>query len=122
MFLKNASRIEKLPQSGSDRVYFRIFDNDKTAIATYNINVQENDTFIAFTTHFKSKGLPVPEIYAIDDSHTIYLQEDLGKISLIDELESKGKCPEVYELYKKVCKLWLSFKYWVMPVWTIIYV
>lgn len=109
-FLKNASRIEKLPQSGSDRVYFRIFDNDKTVIATYNINVQENDTFIAFTSHFKSKGLPVPEIYTIDDSHTIYLQEDLGKISLIDELEEKGKCPEVYELYKKSLQALAKFQ------------
>ncbi|MEP6466234.1 MAG: hypothetical protein ABJB05_07995, partial [Parafilimonas sp.] len=49
------NRIEQLPRSGSDRIYFRIFYNDETFIATYNLNVKENKTFIAFSNHFKQK-------------------------------------------------------------------
>lgn len=33
---EQADRIEKIPQSGSDRVYFRIYTSSKTYIATYN--------------------------------------------------------------------------------------
>ena len=37
--------IEKIPQSGSDRIYFRIITDDLTYIATYGRNTRENDTF-----------------------------------------------------------------------------
>ena len=36
-----ATRVEKLPQSGSDRIYFRIYEGSKTYIATYNLNQKE---------------------------------------------------------------------------------
>ena len=52
---KRHRRIEQLPRSGSDRIYFRIFHDDKSFIATYNLNVKENKTFIAFSNHFKKK-------------------------------------------------------------------
>ena len=39
-------RIEKLPQSGSDRIYFRIYTSTKSFIATHNLNIKENETFI----------------------------------------------------------------------------
>ena len=55
----NADRIEKLPQSGSDRIYYRIFAGDATYIATSNHNQQETITFIAFSKHFKETSLPV---------------------------------------------------------------
>jgi hypothetical protein len=65
-------RIEKLPQSGSDRIYFRIFTANETFIATYNLNVQENNTFVIFSKHFTKQKLPVPEVYCINDAKTIY--------------------------------------------------
>lgn len=98
---RKVGRIEKLPQSGSSRIYFRIYDADKTYIATYNRNIVENETFIAFSNHFKSKNLPVPAVFILDESKMLYIQEDLGNRSLLDELESKGHCDEVYALYKK---------------------
>ena len=50
---QQAERIEKLPQSGSDRIYFRIYLHNETFIATYNLNVKENSTFIHFSNHIK---------------------------------------------------------------------
>ena len=47
-----ADRIEKLPQSGSDRTYFRIYCHQETFIATYNLNQRETQTFIYFSRHF----------------------------------------------------------------------
>ena len=38
--------LDKLPQAGSDRHYFRIHTADKNYIATYGSNIRENETFI----------------------------------------------------------------------------
>ena len=53
-------QITPLPQSGSDRKYFRITGSEKSVIGAYNANTEENEAFIGFTKHFLTKGLPVP--------------------------------------------------------------
>lgn len=101
-FLKQSPQgIEQLPRSGSDRIYFRVFYNDKTYIATYNLNVKENKTFIAFSQHFRNSSLPVPEIYIANGDGTMYLQEDLGAVCLLDILEKNGTSDYVFHLYKE---------------------
>ena len=87
--------IVKLPQSGSDRIYYRLTcggDNDevRSVIATSNRNVKENHTFINFSRHFKNEHAPVPEIIAVNEEATIYLQEDFGDESLLSKLEKHG--------------------------------
>lgn len=104
-YIKQApERIEQLPRSGSDRIYFRIFYSDKTYIATYNLNVKENKTFIAFSKHFRSMQLPVPEIYFVNDEQTTYIQEDLGTVCLLDILEKHGYNDHTLQLYKESLK------------------
>lgn len=93
--------IDVLPQSGSERRYFRLHEKEGSVIGTYGANIQENETFIYFSQHFKGKKLAVPEIYAVSDDRMFYLQEDLGNVSLLDHLESKGFNDEVYALFKK---------------------
>ncbi|MEO7524369.1 MAG: RNase adapter RapZ, partial [Ferruginibacter sp.] len=93
--------IDKLPQSGSDRMYFRIKSNTVNIIATYNNNIAENRTFINFSRNFKNIAAPVPVVYAVNKEGTIYLQEDFGDISLLNTLESKGYTDYVFDLYKK---------------------
>ena len=82
--------IEKLPKSGGDRIYFRIETNEQNYIATYNINLKENNTFLYFSKHFKNIGAPVPQILATNTEGTIYIQEDLGTDCLLDKLETNG--------------------------------
>jgi len=98
---KLPQRVEKLQQSGSDRVYYRIYSNAETFIATYNRNVKESDTFIYFTRHFGSHGLPVPAILAVNDDHTLYIQQDLGTESLLNKLEQNGHTAYSYSLFEK---------------------
>jgi len=94
-------RIEKLPQSGGDRVYYRIYFKSETYIATYNLHVKENQTFIAFSKHFKGRGLPVPEVFIVNADQTIYLQQDLGTDSLLNKLEQQGHNESTYNLFQK---------------------
>lgn len=98
------SRVEKLPQSGSDRIYYRIYSGDKTYIATHNLNVKETNTFVYFSRHFAAKGLPVPDILAVNDDCTMYIQEDLGTQSLLNNLEQHGHGPYSYNLFKQSLK------------------
>ena len=95
------TRLELLPQSGSDRQYYRIYTEEASFIATYNLNIAENNAFVQFTNHFKAAGLPVPTVFCINKEQTIYIQEDRGRESLLDKIEQHGKDDYVYELYKK---------------------
>ena len=93
----------QLAQAGSDRRYFRITSPKRSAIGAYNADVKENKAFLAFSRHFHSKGLPVPEIYEVDKEETLYLQEDLGDVTLFSLLPGEGEpfTPQLVELYKK---------------------
>jgi aminoglycoside/choline kinase family phosphotransferase len=93
--------LTKLPQSGSDRIYFRVEDKGHSYIATHGLNVKENKTFINFSKHFKEQGLPVPQIYAVNQDYTAYIQEDLGNESLLNKLEQHGRNDYVYSLFCK---------------------
>ena len=93
--------IQKIPQSGGDRIYFRIQQGRQTWIATYNLNVKENQTFIYFAQHFHEKGMPVPKLLAVNQDQTVYLQEDVGTTSLLDVLELEGKTDAVFALFQK---------------------
>ncbi|HXO74708.1 MAG TPA: RNase adapter RapZ [Puia sp.] len=93
--------MEKLPQSGSNRIYFRIRAANGSYIATYNDNVRENRTFVYYSHHFRARGCPVPEIFAVNEEYTIYLQEDFGDISLLNELEKQGHDEGVYAFFQK---------------------
>ncbi|HLP36128.1 RapZ C-terminal domain-containing protein [Lacibacter sp.] len=92
--------IDKVPQSGSDRVYYRV-KGTVVCIATTSKNIKENQTFLQFSKHFQQRGCPVPAIYAVNEEETIYLQEDFGDISLLNELEQHGYNEHVYSLFKQ---------------------
>lgn len=92
---------ENIPLSGGDRRYFRFYTALKSYIGCYNENVKENEAFFYFTNHFKKIDIPLPEIIAINSEQEIYILEDLGKESLLNNLEEKGFSEEVYGLYKK---------------------
>ncbi len=99
---KEPVQVEVLPQAGSDRRYFRITGDDgQTVIATHGLNNRENKTFIYFSEHFREKDLHVPMIYGISEDETIYLQEDLGDVSLLNVLEENGTTREVYNLFRE---------------------
>ena len=98
-FPNQAATITLLPQSGSNRRYFRIQLPQQTVIATYNDHVQENETFLYFTEHFGSKGLAVPKIISRNAEGNCYLQYDLGNESLLNRLEAEGFTPAVKDLF-----------------------
>ena len=84
-------RMERLAGAGSNREYWRLHDDDGSAvIGVIGTSQEENGAFIYLSRHFCAKGLPVPEVFAVSDDGMCYLQQDLGSQSLFDAIR-KGR-------------------------------
>jgi aminoglycoside/choline kinase family phosphotransferase len=93
--------VDVLPQSGSERRYFRLYGKDQSVIGTYGANIPENESFIYFSSHFRERNLAAANILAVSEDRVYYIQEDFGDISLLNVLEMEGFSDNVYGLFKK---------------------
>lgn len=82
--------ITALPQSGSERVYYRVKSNDISVIGAFNSDIKENEAFFAFTETFCKHGVNVPELLAVDGNRKHYLVTDLGNETLFDRIKTIG--------------------------------
>lgn len=108
-FGEKVTSFKMLPPSGSYREYCRLKNDKRTVIGAFNADVKENTAFITFTNHFRSKKLPVPEIYAVSSDLKKYLLEDFGDTTLFDFLseirESEGFSENIVAEYRKVLQV-----------------
>ncbi len=95
------TQVDRLPQAGSERHYFRLHTAENTYIATYGANVKENEAFIYFSNQFHQQQLATPQILYSSADNKIYFQQDFGDTSLLNQLEGKGFTDSTYLLYKK---------------------
>ena len=84
-------KAETLAKAGSNRQYVRLtsaggIGAPQSVIGVIGTAVEENRTFVYLARHFGAAGLPVPQILAVSDDESRYLQTDLGSISLYDAL------------------------------------
>lgn len=102
--------VQPLKGDGSSRRILRLSGGGKTAVGVLGPDRKENEAFLAFSRHFRGRGLPVPEVYAEDLERGAYLEEDLGDATLFDVLSTQRSghdFPEsVLELYRKAVR-WL---------------
>lgn len=112
---KKAVSCEELPQSGSNRRYFRLKAEGVSLIGAMGTSVDENNAFISLAHHFKEVGLNVPEVYISSPDKVYYLQEDLGTVSLFDAI-AQGRQKGSYSqkevaLLKKTMALLPKFQF-----------
>lgn len=99
--------VNKLPNSGSNRNYFRLHLENETIIGVYNdYPPKENQAFINFTNHFYKHKINVPKVIAYNSEQCIYLLNDLGDTTLLDWLTKHrigNDFPQkALNIYKKV--------------------
>jgi len=97
--LKKSSSIEVFSARGSDRSYFRLHDNQRSAILMrYEMNRAENGLFAEHTAFLNRRNVPVAKILHHDKQEQFILLEDLGNISLLSIAEnaSRRKLARVY--------------------------
>ena len=111
---EQVKEIQPMPASGSARRYFRIMTPARSLIGAYNSNVEENAAFLHFTAHFISKGLPVPEILAVNADNDTYIQTDFGDDTLFSHVQNDLKnglfSDELIGLYKKTLDNLVGFQ------------
>ena len=94
-----------LKGDGSARRLFRLGGAGRSVIGAVGPDKLENAAFLEFSRHFRKEGLPVPEIYAAEPSKNIYLEEDLGDMTLfqfmLKERTGSGLPASVLTAYKK---------------------
>jgi aminoglycoside/choline kinase family phosphotransferase len=78
-------------------------------IGTWNEDEKENNAFVSFSNHLRASGVKVPEIYEYDPKARIYLQEDLGDVTLFSYLSEiraqRGFTSEISAAYRKVVQV-----------------
>lgn len=84
----NPNSVIKLNASGSNRIYYRLYNETISVIGVKGESITENKAFIALTRHFSEKKLPTPQILGYTDDYEYYIQEDLGDLSLFDYIKN----------------------------------
>ena len=79
--------IQPIAASGSERKYFRIITWHGSLIGTYSSNIEENEAFLTFSKHFHDLGLNVPEVFAVNEERTCYVQSDFGDDNLFAHVQ-----------------------------------
>jgi aminoglycoside/choline kinase family phosphotransferase len=96
-----------VPMQGdaSARRLFRLSGAGRSVIGAIGPDRLENTAFVEFSKHFKKEGLPVPEIYSAELVRNVYLEEDLGDMTLFQFMLKERTGPDlpasVLAAYKK---------------------
>jgi aminoglycoside/choline kinase family phosphotransferase len=99
---------------GSGRQIVRLIGTKSSAIGIVHNVREENVAFLKFSRHFRTHGLPVPEIYGEDLEHGAYLEEDLGDVTLFQFLSqnrsAEGIAGAAIEAYRQVLAILPRFQ------------
>ncbi len=101
--------IAPLKGDGSARRLFRLRGAGRSVIGAAGPDKLENTAFIEFSKHFRKEGLPVPEIYASELSRNIYLEEDLGDMTLFQFMLKERTGPDLPASVKAAYKTTLDW-------------
>ena len=85
------AEMHALAANGSNRRYWRMTGPTHRCIAAFNDDVAENEAFFSYSTALRSKGVAVPELYAVSHDRRCYLQQDLGDVTLYSYLYDKKR-------------------------------
>lgn len=75
-FNLDPDRVTQMAGAGSNRQYFRLLFIGKPIIGTWSEDTKENEAFFYLSKVLHGAGLNVPQVIAIDESRTIYLQTE----------------------------------------------
>ena len=117
-FGKKADKIDKLPESGSNREYYymaHLAEDGCECIGTIGKEYKENLAFISFSKSFLSQNMPVPEVLEVSDDNLAYIQTYIKGVSLFEYLENHRQGDyspdaQTVEYYKKVLEFLPKFQ------------
>ena len=73
--------VSPIAGAGSGRQYFRISEDKRSCVLQVCAEVNDDFRhFVDYSKTFRNYGLPVPQVFAVDETACQVLQEDLGKV------------------------------------------
>ncbi len=88
---------------GSDRRYFRVRNNGKTAVLMEcTRDDPDYERHLIYTRYFEAHAVPVPDLIASDDDGKCALFEDLGDTSLYSYMKLPHDNAYIEEIYRSV--------------------
>lgn len=94
--------VSPITGSASNRKYLRMSSSAGKCIGVVGVDRQENEAFLAIASHFRSKDIPVPEVYACSADGMRYLQEDMGDDLLFNDVSRIDLACEVMSILPKI--------------------
>lgn len=86
----NPDSVELLAASGGYRRYYRLKSYERgDVIGTYGDDISENRAFLYLDDALRRAGCAVPEVYAVSDDESCYLQEDFGDLQLLSIIQKE---------------------------------
>jgi len=99
-------RIEVLNSgSGSNRQYYRIIDHQEHFIATINNELKENESFFYLSSYYVKQGIRLPEVCFISSDRSLYFQQDIGDVNLLQLLKENGFNEQLKLLYQSSLRM-----------------
>ncbi|PWJ70021.1 MULTISPECIES: aminoglycoside phosphotransferase family protein [unclassified Fibrobacter] len=84
--------VSNIAGAGSGRKYFRIASGDRSCVLQVSATVDDDfKRFVDYSVAFRDFGLPVPNVYFVDEASCSVLQEDLGAHNVLDEVRPSGQ-------------------------------
>ena len=110
--------ILEIAGDGSARKMVRLVgENMETAVGVVGPDPDENRAFLGFSRAFRGIGLPVPEIYAVDEKAGMYVEEDLGETTLFDAVSQARQADpqadfpaEMLPVYRRILEVLPRFQ------------
>jgi len=88
---------------GSDRRYFRVRNDNRTAVLMEcRPDDADFERHLVYTRFFAAHLVPVPDLLAVDDTRKSALFEDLGDTSLFSSLKLPHSSVHIEDLYQSV--------------------
>ncbi len=96
----SATDIVGITGSASQRHYYHI-SGSIPLVGTIGNEIIENEAFFHIGKVLADNNVNVPRLVAVSDDRSVYLQEDLGNITLYDLISGNGFTPDVIELCRR---------------------
>lgn len=95
-----------LTGSGSNRVYYRLWQGEQTYIGVYGADIQENNAFVVISKQMAVCGIAAPTVLRVSTCQHYYLLTDLGDESLFfDHIAHGYSEPTIALLHKTIEQL-----------------
>jgi aminoglycoside/choline kinase family phosphotransferase len=106
--------VHPLRGDASARRIYRLRRAAATCIGIVNDHRAENAAFLGFSRTFRAAGLPVPDVLAVSDDGSHYLEEDLGDSTFADWIDMRPRADaersSVLRMYARVLRDLVRFQ------------